>query len=150
MKQYLYEITAPGIYSLIGERYCMLRCPEIEQHMFRSRSYEKYTVGLAKFKLAVMGYDDSRFDFASLPPREFHPIGKLSQLTFRFERPDGTLYNFRSINHTVTFVVRYYEPIQEITLEDNSLVPRYNPNYFQYLQQKADDTESESDQSDED
>lgn len=150
MKQYLYEITAPGIYSLIGERYCMLRCPEIEQHMFRSRSYEKYTLGLAKIKLAVMGYDDSRFDFSSLPPREFHPIGKLSQLTFRFERPDGTLYNFRSINHTITFVVRYYEPIQEITLEDNSLVPRYNPNYFEYLQQQADDTESESDETDED
>ena len=139
---YLNAIQAPGIYSLIGDRYCILRCPEIEQHMFRSRAYEKYTMGLAKFKLAVLGYDESRFDFASLPPREFHPIGKLTQLTFRFERPDGSLYNFRGVNHTITLALRYLTPLQLDAPKNQQypLNPDYDPDFFRYQQNEESDS----------
>lgn len=140
-----HSIEAPGMYNLIGDRYAILRCPEIEQHLFASHSFEKYSMGLAKFKLAVLGYDESRFDFATLPPREFHPIGKLTQMTFRFERPDGGLYNFRGINHTITLAVRYMVPIQERNFEQFSLNPQYNPDFFKYQQNdtSGDDTDSD-------
>jgi hypothetical protein len=140
-KTKLEKIEAPGMYSLIGDRYAILRCPEIEQHLFASHSYERYSMGLAKFKLAVLGYDESRFDFASLPPREFHPIGKLSQMTFRFERPDGGLYNFRGVNHTITLAIRYMVPIQTETFQKYILNPKYDPDFFRYQQNQESDDE---------
>lgn len=139
------NIEAPGMYSLIGDRYVMLRCPEIEQHLFRSRAYEKYTMGLAKFKLAVQGYDESRFDFQAMPPREFHPIGKLTQLTLKFERPDGSLYNFRGVNHTITFALRYYQPKQTKEFTEYQLNPNYDPDYFRHQQNDTSGSDSDSD-----
>ena len=139
----LHKIEAPGIYSLIGDRYCILRCPEIEQHMYRSKSYESNTMGLAKFTLAVMGYGETRMDF-SAPVREFHPIGKLTQMTFRFERPDGSLYNFRGINHTITFNIRYYTPLQDQEFNFFPLNPNYDPNNFRFIQNNTYDDESDT------
>ena len=139
-------IIAPHIYSLIGDRYIILRCPEIEDHMFRSRAFEKYNMGLAKFKLAVLGYGEERFDYTGLPPRSFHPIGKLDQLSFRFERPNGALYNFRGINHTITFLVKYLTPEMKETYDYSRLNPQYNPDYLAYLQNEKSDTEDSSDE----
>ena len=140
-----HTVTAPGVYSLTGDRYVILRCPEIEQHLYRSRGYERYTMGLAKCKLSVYGFDETRFDFSKLPMREFHPIGKLSQMTFRFERPDGELYNFKGINHTITFAIRYYEPFQTKEFTEYSLNRGYNPNFFQFIQnEESSDTDIDS------
>tara|TARA_B100001094_G_scaffold332711_1_gene405992 strand:- start:2929 stop:4359 length:1431 start_codon:yes stop_codon:yes gene_type:complete len=143
----LHKITAPGMYSLIGDRYVLLKCHEIDQHMFRSRAFEKYNLGLAKFKLAVIGYDETRLDFSTVPAREFHPIGKLTQLTFRFERPDGSLYNFRGINHTITLVLHYYSPKQREIFDKSVLAPHYDPDIFRY-QQRDSESDIGSDSSD--
>lgn len=141
-----HTVTAPGIYSLIGDRYVILKCPEIEQHLYRSRSYEQYTMGLAKFKLSNYGYDETRLDFTKMPLREFHPIGKLSNMHFRFERPDGELYNFKGINHTITFSIHYYEPIQTKEFTEYSLNPQYDPDIFRSIQNnESSDDESDSD-----
>lgn len=144
-KQHLHKIEAPGMYNLIGDRYAILRCPEIEQHIFASHSFEKYSMGLAKFKLAVLGYDESRFDFASLPPREFHPIGKLTQMTLSFVRPDGGLYNFRGINHTITMAIRYLVPNQRGDFDKFILNPKYDPDFFRYQQNQESESDSDSD-----
>lgn len=140
----LNKIIAPGMYSLLGERYVILRCPEIETHLFRSLSYDKFTMGLAKFDLHVQGYDESRLDFVSLPPREFHPIGRLQSLTFEFQNPDGTPYNFRGINHTMTIVIRYHTPKQLKKFEKSLMNPEYDPDIFRYIQNKGFNTDSES------
>lgn len=141
------SIIAPGMYSLIGDRYIILRCPEIEDHMFRSRAFEKYNMGLAKFKMAVLGFGQERFDYNGLPPRSFHPIGKLDMLSFRFEKPDGSLYNFRGINHTITFLIKYLTPIQSEHFFDgpSKLNPAYNPNYLEYYINQASDIDDSSD-----
>lgn len=139
------SITAPGMYSLIGDRYVILRCPEIEDHMFRSRAFEKYNMGLAKFKMAVLGYGQERFDYNGLPPRKFHPIGKLDKLSFRFERADGSLYNFRGINHTITFLIKYLTPTQKDEPTYSRLNPYYNPDFLEYIQNEKSDTDDSSD-----
>ena len=100
-------------------------------------------MGLAKFTLAVMGYGETRMDF-SAPVREFHPIGKLTQMTFRFERPDGSLYNFRGINHTITFNIRYYTPLQDQEFNFFPLNPNYDPNNFRFIQNNTYDDESDT------
>jgi hypothetical protein len=72
-------ITGPGILNLVGDSYCMLRCDEIESHTIRSRAFEKYTFGLARFTLAVVGFAQSRLDYNAITPRRVHvTVGRVS------------------------------------------------------------------------
>jgi hypothetical protein len=118
----VWSLIPPGIYNLLGDRYIVLRCKEIENHIMSSiksfnsvnpdtnRFEEKqYDTGIAKFKMSVVGFREERFDFNTLPPQEFHPIGKLSSLTFAFENQDGILYDFKGVNHTITLSINYYK-----------------------------------------
>jgi hypothetical protein len=137
-------LTGPGIYSLIGERYIIVRCPEIEEHSYRSLAYTKHCLGLAKIKLGVVGYSENSGDFSSVPLREFHPIGRLSRITMRFETLTGELYDFKGVNHTLTFAIYYYEPVQKGIFTNSILNPNYNGNYLEYMQS----IEAEEDDSD--
>ena len=141
-----YRIIPPGMYNLTGTRYIILKCNEIQEHLHKSKAFELYNSGLAKFKMGVIGYDDQRFDYNTTisPPLTFHPIGKLSQMSLRFEKGDGTVYNFRGLDHTITFLIKYYKPIFKLENFDNYMLnPNYNPNIMEY---KYQDNESESDE----
>lgn len=142
-----HKIIAPGMHNLLGERYVMLRCKEVEEHLFKFRSYESYSMGMAKFKLSVQGFEDERFDFSSIPPREFHPIGKLPCLSFEFFNPDGSYYNFRGVNHTLTLIIRYYTPTRDPEIFKSKLNPEYDPDIFKYIQEKGFNTDSDSEDS---
>lgn len=144
MQDKYHALVAPGIYSLIGERYIVMRCPEIEENSYRSLAYGKHCLGLAKFQLGVIGYSENRLDFSSIPLREFHPIGKLSRMTLRFVTASGELYDFKGINHDITFAIHYYEPIQKQKFEQSILNPNYSGNVMQYLANR-DALEYESD-----
>ena len=139
-----HQVIAPGIYSLIGEKYIVLRCNEIEENSYRSLAYSKYNLGLAKFKLGVVGYSENRQDFSKVPLREFHPIGKLARLTIRFETAKGEIYDFKGVNHTITFAIHYYEPIHHARFEQSILNPNYKQNFIDYMY-RQDDQESDSD-----
>lgn len=143
-----WSLTPPGVYNLTGDRYIILRCPEVENHVLSSvKSYnafntntnvneeKQYYSGIAKFKMGVVGYREERFDFNTLPPFEFHPIGKLASLTFAFENPDGRLYDFRGVNHTITIVVNYYQPVVSFNSRNelkSHLYPHYKPDQMVY------------------
>jgi hypothetical protein len=122
ISEHMYSVVPPGIYNLLGDRYIVLRCPEIENHTMSSiRSFNtvnpdtdqteirQYETGIAKFKMNVVGFREERFDFNTLPPQEFHPIGKLTSLTFVFENQDGRLYDFKGVNHTLSLSVNFYK-----------------------------------------
>lgn len=142
-------LTAPGLYSLVGPRYIVLRCPEIEENSFRSLAYGKHHLGLAKFRLGVVGYSENRLDFSKVPTREFHPIGKLSRLTLRFELSDGRLYDFKGVNHTITFAIHYYEPTSQNMFQQSILNPNYDGNFLEYMY-RQEQQESDSDDQEED
>jgi hypothetical protein len=128
-----YIITSPGIVYFIGNKYIILRCPEIEEHLYRSLSYSKYTLGLAKFRVESVGINSEKLSITKLPVREFHPIGKLSRLSLRFETNKGGLYDFKGINHNIIFAIFYYEPIQKSIPKKSILNPEYKMNYIDYL-----------------
>lgn len=142
-----HEIQAPGIYSLVGERYIIIRCPEIEENSYRSLSYSKYNLGIAKIKLGVVGYSDERFDYSNVPSREFHPIGKLSRLTIRFETASGKLYDFKDVNHTITFSIKYYEPFGNAKFKRSIINSNYDGDFmkYQYLQQEQEEDSDDQD-----
>ena len=122
----LYEVTTPGIVFFIGEKYIVIRSPEIEEHAFGSLAYNNYNQGIAKFKVSGIGFNEERVELTKIPTREFHPIGKLAKITFRFETADGNPYDFKGLNHTITYLIKYYKPKMINTQE---FKPLLNPNY---------------------
>ena len=105
-----YILSAPGIFNLTGQRYVTLRCPQVESQLYRGRSYDPFSYGLARIPLSGFGIGQQSFDFSSVPKRRFSPLARLAELSFRFVRPDGTDYDFKGVDHTMTFVVHYYVP----------------------------------------
>ena len=141
-----YEITSPGIVFFIGEKYIILRSPEIEEHAFGSLAYTNYNLGIAKFKVNTLGYNDEKLEITKIPVREFHPIGKLSKLTFRFETSRGKMYDFKGVNHMITYSIYYYKPkLLSIEKFNPILNPNYKENFDNYNytndQQELDDDE---------
>lgn len=145
-----YEITSPGIVFFIGEKYIVLRSPEIEGHAFGSLAYTNYNLGIAKFKVNSTGYNDEKTELSKLPIREFHPIGKLSKITFRFETSAGNLYDFKGVNHIITYVITYYRPLLTIQNEFKPILnPNYKNNYTDYKYRNEEQELSEEEDKDE-
>jgi hypothetical protein len=132
---YGHAIRCPGIVNLTGPRYVSIRCPDIESHLFRDRVNEACHAGMGMVQLRGYGFREQRFDFVSFPPRRFHPIGRLTKLRFRLERPDGTLYASQGVDHTLLLVLRYYSLPQAAATErsDTSLNPAYAPDLTRML-----------------
>ena len=145
----IYKIVSPGIVYFIGNKYIIMKCPEIEAHLYGSLSYSKYTLGLAKFRVDNVGINSERLSITKLPVREFHPIGKLAKMSLRFETNKGTLYDFKGVNHNIVFAIYYYEPIQKKFPEGSLLNPEYKMNYIDY-QYNQEEIEGDSDDDEED
>jgi hypothetical protein len=139
-----HALRCPGIVDLTGPRFVNIRCPDIESHMFRDRVNETCHAGMGMVKLAGYGFREQRFDFVSFPPRRFHPIGKLTKLRVRLERPDGSLYASHGIDHTLLMVLRFYSlPARPETPAGgpgggpagpaSSLNPHYTPDLRRYM-----------------
>jgi len=142
----LYQIISPGIVFFIGEKYIIIRSPEIEEHAFGSLAYNNYNQGIAKFKVSGVGFNDEKVELTKIPIREFHPIGKLAKITFRFETADGNLYDFKGINHSITYVIKYYKPLLTNMSEFRPLLnPNYKSNFkdFKYLNEDQELSEDE-------
>ena len=103
----------------------LIRCPDIEQYLYRDRAFEDVHAGLGMVKLANFGFRESRYDFVSFLPRRLPtPISKLHKLRMRLEKTDGSLYNSRGIDHHLILVVRYLE-----VLKPPDATSRQNPHY---------------------
>jgi hypothetical protein len=140
-------VYAPGMMYLLGDKYVVLKCPEIEEHLYRSLAYSKYNMGLAKIRLNSYGYNDEKTSFLKVPTREFHPIGKLSKMTMRFETNLGELYDFKGVNHNFVIAIYYYEPKNINKVIQSKLNPDYNPNFIEYMYtQDEQDGESDDDE----
>jgi hypothetical protein len=125
------NIQTPGLINLVGERFIVVHSDTIESH-FNMISRTKNSVGLGLFKLGVSGYSENRFDFTNYKPKDFHPIGKLSKIDFRFETIDGLMYDFKGINHHLLLNIKFYTPIGNIDNAKYSLNANYNPNLIEY------------------
>ena len=126
--------VAPGVVNLQGFRYVTLRCKEVEDHIHGSLAYASNSVGVGIFKLPSPNeVAQLRFDYTSLVRRPFHPIGKLARLTLRFELSDGTLYDFKGVNHHLVLIVRYFSPPPAKRHATSTLNANYDPDYVAYL-----------------
>ena len=147
-----YFIKSPGSVYFIGEKYVVVRCPEIEEHLYRSLSYSKYSLGIGKFRVNTLGFNEPVSSLSSLTQlREFHPIGKLPKMTLKFQTADNNLYDFKGVNHNIVFCIYYYQPKLKINIKFNSLLnPNYKANYNEYLKNEEEQEDDDEDQDDDD
>ena len=128
-----YYVISPGLICFTGEKYILMRSKEIEEHSFGSLAYTNNNLGVAKFRTNNVGFNDEKLYITKIPIREFHPIGKLSQLSIRFETGDKKLYDFKGVNHNITLAIYYYEPSFKQSNEFNSILnPNYTTNFNNY------------------
>lgn len=126
-----HALEAPGQCDLTGERYVLIRSPDIEQHLHRNLAcaFDRMAPGLGMCKLGGFGFREERFNFLAYSTRTFHPIGKLRELRIRLEKRDGRLYNSHGINHVLLFVVKMYAPAvpDAMMVSSSMLNPKYTP-----------------------
>jgi hypothetical protein len=128
-----HNLVSPGMVCFTGEKYILMRSKEIEEHSFGSLAYTNNNLGIAKFRTNSLGFNDEKLYITKIPIREFHPIGKLSQLSIRFETSDGKLYDFKGVNHNITLAIYYYEPSFKQAENFNSILnPNYTTNFNNY------------------
>ena len=113
-----------------------------------SLSYSKYNLGLARFKLGIVGYNDENISINRTQLREFHPIGKFSRMTLEFKTKSGNFYDFKGVNHNITFSIHYYEANSVRNFGTSILNPNYNANMLKYLY-NIDEQDDDEDSDDE-
>jgi len=144
-----FRIKPPGIVNISGERFIILRCKEIEDHLYGSFSYSSYIPGIAMFKMgAVTDISNLRFDYVSLVRKPFHPIGKVAKLTFRFETIEGRLYDFKGVNNQMLLMMKFRVPTQKLEFQRSILNPNYESDFIKYMYNKR-DIENREDSDDE-
>ena len=129
-----FEIMPPGVINLLGVRYVILRCPEIES-LIGTHSFDSSTPGIGVFVLGLNQQTiKQRLDFVHYVRKPFHPIEKLHKLTFRFEVKDGTPYDFKGIDMFMILQINTYAPVKKVEFDHKQsiLQPNYNPNFIQY------------------
>lgn len=142
-----FVLVPPGILNLASPvGYVTLRCSEIEKHMYANRAFEVWNMGLAVVNLAK-GYQE-KYSLVA-PKRSFHPIARLSRLTFRWEAPDGSLFDFLGVDNHITFVLRYYALPQHTSAIHSALNPHYRPDLLDWVNDNelrdGDSSEDDSD-----
>lgn len=150
-KKSVYKMYSAGVVSIIGPRYALLRCPEIEEHTQNTYAYTATTQGMAMFKLGVYGYSAERYDFSTIKYKDFHPIARLYRMTFKFTLPCGELYDFKGIDHHMLLSVKTLVPTPKTFDTPSSLNPNYDPDIIKYLtRQRLDDLYPNQQHDDED
>lgn len=145
-----WNITAPGVIYLLGAQYCILKCKEIEDHLYGSLSYGKFSPGMCMFKLfAVNDFSHQRLDYVNFQKKPFHPIGKLDRLSLRFEDATGQLYDFKGANHIMMICVRYLVPTQKNKFTRSILNPNYHYDFNKYMARKIEYNETSDNEKDE-
>ena len=127
-------ISPPGVVYLLGVRYVVLRCPEIES-LIGTHAYGKYSPGIGLFILGLnQQLVKQRLDFVHYVRKPFHPIEKLKRLTFRFELQDGSLYDFKGVDMFMILQIKTYVPKKKHPFDYKSsrLNPNYNPDFIQF------------------
>ena len=148
-------IVPMGIVNLQGVRYFIMRCPEIEGHMYSSFTQSEFCPGIGMFKIGSNNeIADLRFDFVSYVKKPFHPIARLIKLTFNFEVGYNELYDFKGVDHNILLLIKCYIPTQKKQDAKNiyQLNPNYNPDFSEYMlnvmQQRFDEDKDNDDDDD--
>lgn len=132
-----YRVVSPGVVDLTGDRFLIIRCPEIETYTVRGERLAAETVhpGIGLLTLGTYGFTESRLDFFHAKPRTLQtPIAKLSKFTIRLESQNGSTYPTRGCDHSLLLCVRSAVPkaVERSGERPSILAPGYTPDVWKY------------------
>jgi hypothetical protein len=146
-----FAIQSPGVLNLTTENYLVMRCDEIENHVRGSYDVREYSPGIGLINIDVQGFAVDRTEFFSVKYKQFHPIGQLRKLKFRFERcSDGKLYDFKNVDLNFLLAIKFLRPGTRQKLQSSVLNPEYDPNYIKYMNRSLEGAEMSSEDDSED
>lgn len=134
--RYKGKCRARTLVDLTSERYVWLRCPELERHMCAGVG-KVLQRGIGVFRLDAPGVlNQDKTEYVSVIPAQFHPISKISKLSFRFDMGsrENVPYDFREINHFMLLSVSTLRPDRSKVYASlpRTLNPDYEPNILKY------------------
>lgn len=103
-----YAVKSPGLMQTIGTKYIKIRCPELERGMFVD-PHQPWTVGIGLFKVYRQTFAHLRFDWNNFNVNTWL-ISSLKRMTFRCERSDGSLYDFKGRDWIITLSIKRWVP----------------------------------------
>lgn len=133
-----YRVVSPGVADLTGDRFLLVRCPEVESFMYRGnrRASGMTHPGIGLLTLGTYGFAETNLDFASSKPRTLQvPIGRLSKMTIQLQSQNGNAYPTRGCDHTLLLDVRYLVPKAsnaKLSSMPSILSPGYTHNPWEY------------------
>lgn len=135
LPRYQGRLRARTMVDLTAERYVWLRCPEVEHHMCAGVG-QVLQRGIGVFRLDVPGVlNQDKTEYISVVPSQFHPIGRLAKLSFRFDRGStGQPYDFKEINHFMLLSISTLRPDRAAVYKTlpKALNPDYLPNTLEH------------------
>ena len=146
--RYSGRLRGETLINLASERYVWLRCEEVEQHMCAGIG-KVMQKGIGVFRLDAPGvFKEEKTEYISVIPNQFHPISRLSRLTFRFDMGSkpGTQYDFRNVGHYMLVSVSTLKPDRENVYAHlpRILNPEYEPNALKYQLRQVERTQNHS------
>ncbi|GAX86607.1 hypothetical protein CEUSTIGMA_g14015.t1, partial [Chlamydomonas eustigma] len=105
---------------------------EIEEDVYREEVQGAAGIGIFKI-VDINDVANLRVDFTNFVKRPFHPIGKLSKLTFRFENTNGTLADFNRNASVLILGIKRYMPKPPKDFADHILNPDYDSDFRAWL-----------------
>lgn len=141
--------TSHGMIDVSGPRYIIVRCPEIETVIQHDRNFEKWNPGLGMVKFAGYGMSGDP-EFIPYPPSIGDtPLARLSSITLRLEKPDGSLYDTGGLDHALVLEIQWLDPPSSAATEVHSILnPRYSANPLSSTTADEGSQQASSDQSD--
>lgn len=126
------NMISSGVVNMRLITYVILRCKEIEENVFRSDVAGACGIGMFKI-IDINDVLNFRYDFTNFIQRPFHPISKLSKLSFRFENLDGSLCNFNGNAAVLILGIKRYMPQAPGNFGTSYVLnPNYDPDFRTY------------------
>lgn len=138
-------LISPNVVSFLSSKYIKLRCLEIENMVDDTNlSTGNFSPGIAIISTRSLSkvYNDISTNFYSIDYKNFHPIGKLTRLTFKFEDDSGNLVDFQGLDHYFTLLITYKHVISKTKFSKSILNPNYDGNFINHLKYKEEREET--------
>ena len=138
-------MISPNVVSFLSSKYVKMRCLEIENMVDDTNlSTGFFSAGLAIIPTRSLSkvYNDISTNYHSIDYKNFHPIGKLTRLTFRFEDDEGNLIDFQGLDHYFTLLVTYRQATKHNKFTKSILNPNYDGNFINHLKYKEEREET--------
>lgn len=110
----LHKLLFPGIVNLSGAPYVRLKIKELDSLHTAHGITDQFNIQAGLVRVTNYGDNDQIFNFQKVGKQTFHPIARLSTLTFEVQHANGSLYNLYTSDFTVMVVFHMLKTLVDV------------------------------------